>query len=155
MLVYKSIPQYSLTFKVHKKSTVIHTEDRNIIHPKNCRGRSAVKGFSYKSERRMRLLLEDTADVWRVYIVLTYPGEFPCDGLKVKRDIEAFRRWLKRQGIKEMFWGLEFQERGAPHINVLLDNRVDKEKLSKSWFKIVGSGDPAHLKAGTSIAGIS
>lgn len=150
-----SISQFQVTFKVHKKSVEINVSSGRLV-PSNGSGsvRGNVTGFSYRSERRMRLALEDTADHWKYFVVLTYPGDFPYDGRKVKRDVEAFKRWVKRQGISDMFWGLEFQKRGAAHINVLLPESVDKDKLSQAWFKIVGSGDERHLRAGTGIEAI-
>jgi hypothetical protein len=30
---------------------------------------------------------------------------------------------------------------------------VPKDQVAKRWFEIVGSNDPAHLKAGTSVSG--
>jgi hypothetical protein len=54
---------------------------------------------------------------------------------------------------------LEFQQRGAPHLHVLDDapwpGTKDaigqwRDDLAQAWFRIVGSGDEKHLKAGTS-----
>lgn len=151
----KSIPQFQITFQVHNKSAVIGINSGKIVPGKvsgNSRGNVTV--FSYRSERRMRLALEDTFEVWKNFAVTTYPGEFPCDGRKVKRDIQALNRWFKRQGVKDIFWGLEFQRRGAPHINFLISSDVDKDKLAAAWYKIVGSGDERHLRAGTGIEAI-
>lgn len=151
----KSISQSYVTFKIHKKSVEVQiTSGRALPSKSGAAVRNSITEFSYKSERRMRLLLEDTADLWQSYAVLTYPGSFPMDGKKVKRDIEAFKRWCLRENVKDIFWGLEFQERGAPHINVLLSSWVDKEQLSFAWYRIVGSGDERHLRAGTQISGI-
>ena len=145
----------SVTFKVHKKSVEIIIQRGKLVPGKAAfcvRGK--VRGFSYEAERRMRMILEDTIDLWEVLAVLTYPGQFPFDGRKVKRDVHVLIMWLKRQGVSDIFWGLEFQKRGAPHINFLLSSRVDKEKLSKKWFEIVGSGDARHLVSGTTIESI-
>lgn len=147
------LSQYSVTFKVHKKSTEIKIDGGRIAAARNSASlRGEVKEFSYKSARRMRLVLEDTCDTWEAFSVLTYPKEFPCDGRKVKRDIKAVKQFLVRQGHKDIFWGIEFQRRGAPHINLLLSKEVDKDLLAAAWYRIVGSGDPKHLKAGTGIA---
>lgn len=148
----KSLSHFQVTFKLHEKSTEVIIDSGRVI-PSRVSGssRGDVTGFSFRSERRMRLALEDSAALWRYFVVLTYPKEYPVDGRKVKRDIQAFKRWVKRQGINDMFWGLEFQRRGAAHINVLLPESVDKERLSRAWYRIVGSGDELHLKAGTGI----
>jgi hypothetical protein len=56
-------------------------------------------------------------------------------------------------------WFLEFQERGAPHIHILLTLELPKDKrykrivrgwLALRWYEIVGSEDVKHLLAGTS-----
>lgn len=101
----------------------------------------------------MRMLLEDTIDLYNTYIVFTYPSDFPCDGKKVKRDLIAFRHWLRRKGVKHYFWGLEFQDRGAPHINFLIPNDIsaDSDQVKRAWFKIVGSSDSNHLIYGASV----
>ncbi|MBI5849316.1 MAG: hypothetical protein HZB31_15450 [Nitrospirae bacterium] len=46
---------------------------------------------------------------------------------------------------------MEFQERGAPHFHILVTGIIDRQELSRMWFDVVGSGDPRHLQAGTSI----
>jgi hypothetical protein len=141
--------KYSITLKIHEKSVEIKINTGKIVTGKSC-FRGKVKGLSYKSVRKMRLLLEDTADLWQITVTLTYPGEFPLNGRKVKRDIDAMNHWFKRQGVTDIFWTIEFQERGAPHVHCLLSSKVDKKKLSAAWYKIVGSGDLKHLEAGTS-----
>jgi len=49
---------------------------------------------------------------------------------------------------------LEFQGRGAPHYHLIASEAVPKEELSERWYKIVGSGDEKHLRAGTQIGRI-
>jgi len=91
------------------------------------------------------------------------------------------RRWPDTWGV----WRLEFQEREAPHYHFLLwdgpkvegaliyspkkkknimvplsarsspHNKDIFEWLSKTWYRIVGSGDPKHLSAGTRIEPIN
>lgn len=147
-----SIANYRINFNIHKKSVVINTQYNNIVRSKDTgKGRSAIKSFSYKTERRMRLQLEDMIENLSWFNVLTYPENFPVDGRIVKKHNHALIQWLKRQGVNDYFWGIEFQKRGAVHINVLTDIELNKEKLSRAWFKIVRSGDPKHLRAGTRI----
>jgi hypothetical protein len=99
----------------------------------------------------MRLALEDTIHLYSHFCVLTYPSDFPLDGKTVKRNLHALIQLLRRQDIKDYFWGIEFQKRGAPHINILLPCAIDGDRLRKAWFKIVGSGDENHLTYGASI----
>ena len=88
-----------------------------------------------------------------VMITLTYPGEYPTDGRKTKRDWSALRHWLTRRGLAG-FWWLEYQERGAPHIHCFLSGRVEKQELAEAWFRIVASGDERHLRAGTRVEAV-
>jgi hypothetical protein len=85
-----------------------------------------------------------------VMSTLTYPADFPCDGRLVKRHLTNIRKWLERRGVGA-FWFLEFQQRGAPHFHLFMNGEVDKISLSEAWYKIVGSGDEKHLRAGTNV----
>lgn len=112
--------------------------------------RGNIKGLSVSARRRL-LLQARNIDGMIVEATLTYPAEFPLDGLKVKRDLKAILRWLRKQDIKGM-WFLEFQERGAPHFHCFLSGFMEKRELSAAWYRIVHSGDKRHLKAGTRIS---
>ena len=48
-------------------------------------------------------------------------------------------------------WVLEFQKRGAPHYHVFVRKALDRFAVADAWFRIVASGDPKHLEAGTRI----
>ncbi|HEY8902172.1 MAG TPA: hypothetical protein VIM48_00605, partial [Chthoniobacterales bacterium] len=95
------------------------------------------------------------------------------------RDLDVLKKWLQRRihGILGI-WFLEFQKRGAPHFHFLLDadlrsygetvlrrrsgklrghskdtyeTQADCEAdVAAAWFRIVGSGDEKHLRAGVS-----
>lgn len=82
-------------------------------------------------------------------VTLTYPGEFPWDGRLVKTHLSRMLKWLQRQGVEHYLWCLEFQKRGAPHFHIIVDYFVEKDLVSAQWYKIVGSGDERHLRAGT------
>ncbi|MEW6646326.1 MAG: hypothetical protein AB1450_03880 [Pseudomonadota bacterium] len=84
-------------------------------------------------------------------LTLTYPGKFPDDGKIVKDHWRRMRQWLARQGCDVGLWFLEFQRRGAPHFHAFMRNPVPATKVAMAWFKIVGSGNVAHLKAGTRV----
>ncbi len=51
----------------------------------------------------------------------------------------------------QYFTVLEFQDRGAPHYHILITGIIERQKLSRMWYEVVGSDDPRHLQAGTSI----
>ena len=112
--------------------------------------REVVKGFSHSSARRLSFLIRNAAADWTVFATLTYPEEFPTDGLKVKANLRAFLEFLRREEIRYV-WVLEFQRRGAPHFHFVLSGEIDKDILAERWYAIVGSGDPRHLRAGTRI----
>jgi hypothetical protein len=102
-------------------------------------------------------------------ITLTYPGEFQSvcpDGRAVKRHLKAYRKRLERylerfDSSYSCLWFLEFQERGAPHIHLLMwgMSGVNRDALrrwsSRAWAAIVKHENPAeyqkHLGAGSSI----
>lgn len=110
---------------------------------------TGIKELSDASLRRMKLHCRNMPHASYI-ITLTYPKEFPSDGKRVKRHLEAMREWFRRAGVS-VFWFLEFQERGAPHYHLFTDNPVDAKELSKKWYQVVGSGDEKHLRAGTQI----
>lgn len=144
------ISQFQITFKVHSQSAEIEIIRPAVVPSKTSqKTRGNITGFSHRSERRMRMTLEDNSDVVEYFTVFTYPKEFPTDGRKVKRDIDVMARRLQRKGHEKGIWGIEFQERGAPHINLVTKKEIDKKWLSQAWYEVVGSGDIKHLKAGT------
>src|SRR5690606_31407134 len=92
------------------------------------------------------------------WVHLTYPGEFCADGRTVKGHLSAFyRRWKRRFGPPRGAWKREFQRRGAPHFHLLLSwpEGVGLGPLrlwvARAWYEVVGSDDPEHLVAGTSV----
>ncbi len=116
---------------------------------KGCRGK--ISGLSRKSRQNLTHTARNLEPgAIKIMLTLTYPGEFPTDGAKVKRDLAVMRKWLSRRGIGGL-WVLEFQNRGAPHIHAFLTGPVDKDEISKQWYRIVGSNDERHLRAGTRI----
>lgn len=110
-----------------------------------------VKDYNPRTARRLGLHLSEFGHLYNKEITLTWPSEFPTDGMVVREKRLRMLRKLKKYGVEEYTWTLEFQERGAPHIHILIDRYVDLRWLSEEWYEIVGSGDPRHLKAGTEI----
>lgn len=114
--------------------------------------REKITEFSPKSRTRMKFASRSVSREMEVMLTLTYPGEFPTDGRKVKRDLRVFREALRRRYPDiGAFWFLEFQERGAPHFHAFLNGPVPKDWVATTWYRIVGSDDPRHLRAGTRI----
>lgn len=109
--------------------------------------RGKIKVLTRQSVQRMKLHFRNLPENSIVaMLTLTYPANFPCDGLKVKRDLKAMKEFLKRQHCGGV-WFEEFQKRGAPHFHIFLGNfpSCGVSGVAKAWYRIVGSGDEKHL----------
>lgn len=131
-------------------------------HGGGIRGR--VVGFSAQSRKRLLDLLnmlkrETVSDA--VFLTLTYPDVFPVDAHRWKRDLDAVSKALARKYPQmSAIWRLEWKKRlsgenvgrMAPHFHLLVFGVpwLDLVWLSKTWYRVVGSGDEKHLQAGTS-----
>jgi len=123
--------------------------------------RGEITELSRKSRRRLAFVAANTAIQFRTMVTLTYPREFPSDGLDVKRHLRQFLDWWRKDaGGATYLWFLEFQGRGAPHIHILFarpwpskrdDQKALRFRVATNWYRIVESGDCRHLAAGTSV----
>lgn len=156
--------------EIYKKDIVVIRKDRNRRTQEDGRSwfvlpegdivvneglrRQAVYEFSKKSRNNLAFVCNNTEVEFSMMVTLTYPAQFCKDGREIKRHLRVFLQWLRRLGIKNYLWFIEFQKRGAPHYHVLIESgevRIDRHNLSRRWFEIVGSGDSKHLLAGTNI----
>lgn len=92
-----------------------------------------------------------------LFVGLTYPADFPSDGRLVKRHLRILRARMERKfGKLLVLWKLEFQDRGAPHMHMIVQCPGEVQALrawfAQAWYEIVGSGDVRHLHAGTSLS---
>jgi hypothetical protein len=150
----RSIDECLLTVKVFERDVKIHFSPRNLPKVSKCsQRRSRIVNFSKRSARRLRFVIRNSENLWKAFLTLTYPADFPCDGRKTKKQLNAFLQYLRRKDIK-FTWVLEFQSRGAPHYHLIVSDFIHKYDLSQVWYRIVGSGDEKHLKAGTGIEAI-
>lgn len=90
-----------------------------------------------------------------LFLTLTYPDVFQ-DHERGKEHIKALRKRIGyHYGLKWAIWVQEWQKRGALHYHiVLLLPKVVKvagfrKWLAQSWYEVVGSENPKHLRAGT------
>lgn len=120
--------------------------------------RSYVSGFSPASRLRlMRLLATLRRDCVPIFVTLTYPSVWPSEPKEWKRHLDNFRRQLfRRYPGAALVWKLEAQKRGAPHFHCLLYGVYQIETgfrswVSDTWYRVVGSGDEKHLKAGSRV----
>lgn len=129
--------------------------------------RGAIYGRSSKSNRRLMDQLSrvdlgpcvaerlNVTHSRLLFVTLTYPAAFP-NGLDAKPHLKAFRKRLQRRysSFAWALWVEEFQRRGAPHFHLVLcfGHRVSlvdfRAWASRAWYEVVGSDDPAHLRAG-------
>lgn len=143
--------------EIYRSDVVVKRE--GFRPPDKERVRAPIREFSKKSRQRLAFVASNTDVVFRTMVTLTYPRDFPSDGRVVKKHLNRFLQWLKRDsGRVSVLWFLEFQQRGAPHVHILIDRRIPRNaqqrsglrlRVSSAWFRIVGSGDSRHLAAGT------
>ena len=118
--------------------------------------RRRVGGFSRSSQHRLRIVTNSLPATLPLplFITLTYPGWWPDDPEQWKRDLHTMLTAISRE-LKEpvIIWKLEPQQRGAPHFHLAVYSAetLDKKWLSRRWYKVVGSRDRRHLRAGTKI----
>jgi hypothetical protein len=142
------IIEYPCDVRIH-----VHRPRNSSPPSPSIRGR--VTEFSDKSRNQFRFVLNNASVEWRAWLGLTYPKDFPIDGQVCKSHLNKFLIYVKRVwGVKHYAWAFEFQTRGAPHVHLLVDEFVDKEWVSKTWFEIVGSGDLKHLHSGTRVTAV-
>ena len=119
--------------------------------------RGKIQGMSQASRKRLfdqMNQIKRSAFRRALFVTLTYPREWVDDWKLWKRHLQAF---LKRVGREypqaAVLWKLEFQKRGAPHFHFFVFGVrfIPYETIAQWWFEVVGSGDKAHLKAGTEI----
>lgn len=121
-----------------------------------------IRGFSGRS--RVRMLRKMAAVDWvnvpgiPEMVTLTYPRVFPDNGPECKAHLAAFiERHRRRWGSVRGSWKMEFQRRGAPHFHLyifrpsMVPIREYMAWVARAWYEVVGSGDPLHLQAGTSV----
>jgi len=132
--------------------------------PRPQKKRGVVSGLSVSSGQRLQNAVTSVnpAHGNPLWICFTYPNDWPGSPELWKRHLHNLRRSLKdvpEDPFIGAIWRLEAQRRGAPHYHILLWHRMpEMEKaerleefqgwLRKVWYRIVGSGDPEHLKHG-------
>lgn len=119
--------------------------------------RSSIKAFSPEAIRRCRKSLKATAHIWKAFAHLTYPLEMRdlLDGRLAKKHLNTFLTSLRRDYPGVLYaWVREYMKNGLLHYHIVFDRFVDKDWLSQTWYRVVGSGLEKHLRVGTKITGI-
>ena len=104
--------------------------------------RKPIMELTPKARKMMAFTTLATSAEFSSMITLTYGAMFPTSGATVKLHLQRILQWLKRYGIEDLIWFLEFQKRGAPHFHVLTDmiepNTFDRASLGLAWIKAQG-----------------
>jgi len=118
--------------------------------------RGRIGGFSSSARRRQREFLhtiDRSADA--LFATLTYHDYLPGPD-EVKRDIDTFGKRLLRKfpGVSAT-WKLEPQERGYPHLHLLIFgvNYIDAQWLSGIWHDVTNETSSEHRKSGVDVEG--
>ena len=101
-----------------------------------------------RSQKKLQRILELLKP--KVLVRLTYPSKYPSLS-ETLVHIDTLVRFLTEQGHQGI-WFRRLQTRGVPFFYLLLSKFIPVRDLSQKWFTVVGSGDPAHLKAGVDIS---
>ena len=116
---------------------------------------------------RMVHIIGDGEPIWASLLTVTYHRRWPTCGPCLKRHLNALRTAIcDRYGAIVYFWFLEYQERGAPHLHILLSFcpigrykrlsrgrrswREPHEWVSAKWQACIGEeyATPEGLRAG-------
>jgi len=151
-VIYSDSLHYN--YSIYVRDGEIRLRRRTFRREKVLGRRGPIKGWTRGSIYRLRRVLSNAGVQFRTFVHLTYPAEFPRDGLIVKRHLKAFLDALRRLGMRNYVWVLEFQERGAPHFHILVDigkeEGLNKDWVATTWARIA-SADP---RAGTRVESI-
>lgn len=103
--------------------TPLHASDHEITK------RGHVTEWSSASRAELRHLVVNSETRALGMFTLTYPADFPVNGLLSKKHLDnLFRELRRRWGERFLYlWFLEFQSRGAPHYHVLTAGSIHDE----------------------------
>lgn len=106
--------------------------------------RGTVTRLTEQSKSRMTAALQDLLPSYRFMGTLTVGREWSRDGAWFKGALDKFFVWFLRAMRKQsgnptedsIFWFLEFQARGAPHVHFFYTTRVPWLESAEKWAKI-------------------
>ena len=101
--------------------------------------RTAIKGFTPCSGGRLRRYVDNYHANFCGMVTLTYGEAWPRDGKIVKKQLSAWFERVRRLGYFDkhsLVWWLEFQERGAPHIHMVITGWISRRWVAQSWADI-------------------
>lgn len=96
--------------------------------------------------RKLAELSPPAIDGFRIRVTfLTLTARAYYHPMEFKRLMRAFLKRLGRKAPRlAAVWRLEYQERGAPHVHLILYNApyVDKVWIQESWGEVIGQSKP-------------
>ncbi len=112
------------------------------------RSSTEIKGFSTKSQRRLRETAINSGQPLISQFCATYADYWPIDGRVAKRQLnnlfDAIRRKFPAAGY---LWALEFQTRNAPHFHIFLTLPASddlRQWLGTTWNRIADPDSELH-----------
>jgi len=126
----------------HKLDDAIENENALNV----CVSRGKVTGFSDKSRGRLLRYLSTCNAVYSGLLTVTTP--FDHENMEIWKKLQdGFLRWLIKnielnKGEKEssVLWVLEFTKAGRPHLHILLNGFISKERVAYAWSNQLVSG---------------
>ncbi len=137
------------TLEAYSRDLVVRTSVINSVIrpiPRIQPTRGPITQFSAKSADRLRFIARNLPS-GKLFLTATYPANIDVSPARFRSDWRRFREWIERQGASGLMVR-ETDERGLPHLHLLLQKNVDEHDAAIEWARIVGSNDPSHLKFG-------
>lgn len=134
---------------------VTHPDTRALVPAGGGGKRGRCKGATAASMSRFRdKIYKVDRNAVPVFLTLGWPKAQTPSPEVAKRCLDTFLHALVRKYPRAAgFWKLEFGEgSGLPHFHILLWGAQPwKGWLSRTWYRICGTNNPAHLAAGTRV----
>ena len=150
--------------KIHSGGCISEFNEEDSKSYRSIRGK--ITKWSRKSQMRFKQALaklDQSKLKEALEITLTYPSDFPPpdDHETYKKHLAYMNMWLRRRDFTGA-WKLEFQSRGAAHYHIIaipgqkIEGGLGKFRTSvaEQWYRVVGSEDEKHLRAGTEVSSI-
>jgi len=114
------------------------------IHPRAPHARGDVVSFSEGSAKRMLRYLQEAEADYGYMGTLTVAGDFSSDGDAFREAVDRFLVWFQRAQRRaagddrdrvSIFWWVEFQARGAPHLHFFFTHFVPWQEAAGAWAR--------------------
>ena len=135
-------PRNVVQFKVMKQDVIVTTGVKGASLSNHGGGgrRGVITCLSDGAKNRMKLFFRNVPEGYNQFLTLTYHNNYPTDGKVTKEHLHRMVKWLKRNGVSDGAWFLEFQRRGAPHYHAIIkgSQSVTALRVAAAWCRIIG-----------------